>query len=76
MEEVISSRETSERSIVLRIFNEASAEIGNTFWKLVTEVEITQTRAIFMDAVFLEVLVQQVSEMENKYSGTVLQLEG
>jgi len=29
-----------------------------------------------MDAVFLEVLVQQVSEMENKYSGTVLQLEG
>jgi hypothetical protein len=28
-----------------------------------------------VDAVFIEILAQQVSEMENKYSGTMLQLE-
>jgi hypothetical protein len=37
LEEVISSGEVSEGSIVLGIFNEPSAEIGNTFCDLVTE---------------------------------------
>ena len=76
LKEVISSGEMSERRIVLRVLNEASAEIGNTFWKMGTEVAGTQSRATFVDAVSIEVLAQQVSEMENKYSGTMLQLEG
>jgi hypothetical protein len=76
LEEVISSGEMSERSIVLRVFNEDSAEIGNICRKLVTSLEVTQTRVTFLDAVSIEVLAQQVSEMENKYSATMLQLEG
>jgi hypothetical protein len=66
----------SERSILFRVFNEVSAEIGNVFLKLVTELECTQTRTIFVNAVSIEGLAQQVSEIENKYSGTMLQLEG
>jgi hypothetical protein len=37
----------SERSRVLRGVNKSSAEIGNTFWELITKQEGTQTRAIF-----------------------------
>jgi hypothetical protein len=37
LEEVISSGEVSQGSIVLGIFNETSAEMGNTFCDLVTE---------------------------------------
>jgi hypothetical protein len=31
--------------IILRLLNEPSAKIGNTFWELVTEVEGTKTRS-------------------------------
>jgi len=37
VEEVISSGEVSEGSIVFGIFSEASPEMGNTFCDLVTE---------------------------------------
>ena len=37
LEELISSEEVSQGSIVLGIFNETSAEMGNTFCDLVTE---------------------------------------
>jgi len=43
---------------------------------LVTEVEGTQTRAIFGDAVPIEVTVSLVSEMENRYTGALLRLKG
>ena len=50
--------------------------MGNTFWNLVTEVEGTQTRAIFGGAVSIQVTVPLVSEMQNKYSGNLLRLKG
>jgi hypothetical protein len=37
LEKIISSGEVSEGSIILGIFNETSAEMGNTFCDLVTE---------------------------------------
>jgi hypothetical protein len=42
---------------------------------LVTEIEGTQTRAIFGGAVPIEVTVSLVSEMENKHIGTLLRLK-
>lgn len=39
-------------------------EIGKRFWELVTEIEVTQTRAIFGGAIFTDVVVSLVSEME------------
>jgi hypothetical protein len=38
---------------------------------LVTEVEVTQNRAIFGGAVSIQVVVSLVPEKENKYAGTV-----
>ena len=58
------------------VVNESSAEIGDTFWELVTKQEGTQTRAIFGGTVIIEVIVLLVSEMENKYSRTLLRLKG
>ena len=66
----------SEERIVLRVTKEGSAEMGNTFWNLVTEVEGTQTRAIFGGAVSIQVTVPLVPEMQNKYSGNLLRLKG
>jgi len=37
---------------------------------VVAAVKVTQTRAIFADAVSIDVLVSLVSEMEKLYSGT------
>jgi hypothetical protein len=45
------------------------------FRELVIEVVGTQTRAIFGRAVSIGVVVSLVSEMENKYSGTLLPLK-
>jgi len=42
LEAVISSEEGSGEIIVLRLLNEPSAKIGNTFWELVIEVEGTK----------------------------------
>jgi hypothetical protein len=39
---------------------------------LVTEVKCTHTRAIFGDAVSIEDIVSLLSEMENKYSCTLV----
>lgn len=61
---------------VLRELNEGSAEISNTFWEFITDVEVTQTRAIFGEAVSMEAVVSPVSEMENKYSSALLRLKG
>jgi hypothetical protein len=71
LEEVISLWEVSGRSTVLRVLNEVSARIGNTFWELVIKVEGTQARAIFGGAVSKEVIFSLLSEMEKTYSGTV-----
>jgi hypothetical protein len=49
--------------------------MGNIFWNLVTEVEGTQTRAIYGGAVFKQVIVALLSEMEKKCSGTLLRLK-
>ena len=76
LEEVISSGEVAEGGIVLRVLNEGSAEIGKTIRELVTEVEGTQTRSIFGGAISLEVIVQLVSEMKTKYSGTLWRSKG
>jgi hypothetical protein len=43
-----------EGSVVLKVLNEVSAETGNTLWGLVTEVELTQTIAIFGSASSVE----------------------
>jgi hypothetical protein len=43
---------------------------------LVIEVEGTQTRAIFGGAVPTEIIFSLVSEMKNKYKGTLLRLKG
>ena len=51
LEAEISRGEVSERSIVLRVLNVGSAEIGNTFWDLATDVQGTQTRDKFRGAV-------------------------
>jgi len=51
LEAVISSVEVSEETIVLRVLNDSSGEMGNTFWNFVPEVSGTQTRAIFGVAV-------------------------
>jgi len=42
---------------------------------LVTEVEGTKPRAIFGDAVAIEVIVSLASKMENKYSGTLFRFK-
>jgi len=42
---------------------------------LVTEVEITQTRATYGGAVSIDVAISLHADMENKYSGTVLLLK-
>ena len=75
LEAVISSGEAPEESIVLRVLNDDSWEMGNPFWNLVTEVEGTQTRAIYGGAVFKQVIVAFVSEMKKKCSGTLLRLK-
>ena len=46
LEEVVSSEEVSEGSIGPTVLNEGTAEIGNTLWELLPEVEGTQTTAI------------------------------
>jgi hypothetical protein len=43
---------------------------------LVTAVEVTQTGATLGGAVCIEVTVSIVSEMENKYLGTLFQMKG
>jgi len=43
---------------------------------LVTAVEVTQTGATLGGEVCLEVTVSIVSEMENKYLGTLFQMKG
>ena len=63
LEEVVSSEEISERTAVLRVCNEISAEISNIFRELVTDLEGTQTRATLVDVVSIEVIAQEVSEM-------------
>ena len=68
---VISSGEVLKRSIVRSVINEVSAEISNTFCEFVTKVEGTRTRAIPGNAVSMKVTVSLVSEMVNKYSGTL-----
>jgi len=65
----------SEGNIVLRVLNESSAELGNIFWELVTEAVVTQTTVIFEGALSIEIIVLPVSEMEDKYSGTLLRLK-
>jgi hypothetical protein len=55
---------------------EVSAEIGNTFRELLTEVECTQTKATFGDAFSIEVILSLHAVVENKHSGTVLRLKG
>jgi len=76
LEAQISSVEVSEEGILLIVFNDGFGEIGNTFWNFVTEVEGTQTRAIYGGAVSKQVVVALVSEMEKKCSGTPLRLKG
>jgi hypothetical protein len=49
--------------------------MGNTIWNLVAKVEGTQTRATFGGAVSIQIIVSLVSEMENKYSGTLFAAE-
>jgi len=66
LEAVISSMELSKENIVLRVLNDGSTEIGNTFWNLVTEAEGIQSRANFGSAVSKQVIVSLVSEMEKK----------
>ena len=61
MENVISSREVSKGSLVLRVLNRVSAEIGNTFGEVVTDIEGTQTRSIARDAIYIGVTVSLVS---------------
>ena len=68
--------EVSEETIVLRVLNDGSGKRGNTFWNFVTEVEGTQTRAIFGGTVCKQVIIPLVSEMEKKCSGTLLRLRG
>ena len=58
----------SEGTVVLRVLNEGSAEISNIFYNLVTEVEGTQTAAIFGVTVSIEFIVSLVSELEKKHS--------
>jgi hypothetical protein len=60
--------EVSEESIVFRVLNDGSGELGNTLWNFVTAVEGTQPRAIFGGAVAKRVIVSLVSEMEKKCS--------
>jgi hypothetical protein len=43
---------------------------------MIVEEGFTQTRAIFGDVVSIAVIVALGLEMENKYSGTLLRLEG
>jgi len=76
LEAQISSVEVSEEGIVLRVLNDGFGEMGNTFFNFVTEVEGTQTRAIYGGAVSKQVVVALVSEMEKKCSGTPLRLKG
>jgi len=54
-----------------RVLKEGSTEIGNGLWELVTATDGTQTRTILGGAVSIDVIVSLVSEMENKYSGTL-----
>lgn len=63
VENVISSREVSKGSLVLRVLNGVSAEIGNTFGEVVTDIEGTQTTSIARDAIYIGVTVSFVSEM-------------
>jgi hypothetical protein len=65
-----------EENILLRVRNEGSAEVHKNILRLVTGVESTQTRALFGGAVPIEVTVSLVSEMESKYSDTLLRLKG
>jgi hypothetical protein len=55
-------------SITFGILTKGSAERGNTFCGLVTEVEGTQPRAIFGGAASIEVIVSLTSEMESRHS--------
>jgi hypothetical protein len=63
VENVISSREVSKGSLVLRVLNRVSAEIGNTFGEVVTDIEGTQTRSIARDAIYIGVTISLVSEV-------------
>jgi len=67
VEEVISSGEMSKGSVLLRVQNEVSDEIVKIHSELVTDVHSTQIRPVFGDAVFIEVTVSLVSEIDNKY---------
>jgi hypothetical protein len=55
--------------VVFRVLNEVPADIGNTqSW--------FHIGAIFGDAFSIKVTVSLVSEMEKKYSGTLMQFKG
>jgi hypothetical protein len=76
LEGVTSSGEVLEGSVVFRVLNEGPVEIGNPFGELVPEVEGAQIEAISAGAVSIKVTVSLVSEMEKKYSGTMLRFKG
>jgi hypothetical protein len=50
--------------------------IGIAFGKIIVEVELKQSTAIFKSMSSIKFIFLLVSEMENKYSGTLLQLKG
>jgi hypothetical protein len=66
----------SEGCIVLRVLNEGSAEKGNLFVELVSEVKVTQTGAIFGSALCIDVTVSPVSKKGKKYSTALLRFKG
>jgi hypothetical protein len=41
--------EVSEGSVLFKVFNEGPAEIGNTFWDVVHEIESVQIGALSGD---------------------------
>jgi hypothetical protein len=70
------SKEVSGLSTVFSVLSEGSAELGNTFWSVVTEVHITQPGAISGGALSIEHIVPLISGLENIYSGTLWRLKG